>query len=65
MPDEEVDSLVAELANDGRVVTREEARTAVLQVAELLLLVEKEFGLSALVEIDLPIQASLPPPPVE
>ena len=42
MSDKEADELVAELATDGIVVTREQARDAVLRYTEILLLVSQE-----------------------
>jgi len=47
MTEDALDALVAELALDGIVVTREEARGVVRKVAELLLLVSEERALQA------------------
>ncbi len=45
MSDEEADTLVAELAADGIVVTKDEARRAVHRLAELLLLISQPLPL--------------------
>lgn len=45
MNDDELDGLVAELAADGIVVTRDEASRAVQRLAELLLLISESLPL--------------------
>ena len=45
--DEEVDRLVAELAADGIVISREEAQRSVYRLAELLLLLSEPLPLPA------------------
>lgn len=42
MTDEEADTLVAELAREGKIITRDEAREAVRKVAEILYLASRE-----------------------
>lgn len=45
VPDEDVDDLVAGLKDDGIIVTREEARRAIIDLADLYLLIARPLPL--------------------
>jgi hypothetical protein len=62
MIDADLDKLVADLAADGLVVTREEANDAVQRVAEILLLVMQEKSLRLGEQSKSPISGDPPLP---
>lgn len=64
MSDDEIDALVAELAADGIVVTKDEAERAVHRLAELLLLISQPLPFHPSLDVTLDSQDP-PPAPTE
>src|SRR5688572_27872946 len=52
MSDDETQSIVITLAAEGHIVTPEQVRKAVTQLAEIMLMAESEFGIRISPELD-------------